>query len=932
MSDRKVKVSLTAEVSGYLAGMDKAAKATEDMTEDAKKRLAEQQSAMTELGGTMMKFGAVAAVGLGLAGKAAVDWESDWAGVTKTVDGTPQQLNELEDSLRGLALQMPATAGEIAGVAEAAGQLGIGVEDVEAFTKTMIDLGETTNLTSTEAATSLARFSNIMGTSSDDVSNLGSAIVGLGNNYATTEAEIVAMSLRLAGSGAQMGLTEGEVFGLATAMSSVGIEAEAGGTAMSLTMKRIAKEVETGGDKLDTFASVAGMTSSQFASAWEDDAASALAAFVEGLGNAESLGMSTNAVLAELGVTGIREADALLRLSSAQGLMNDAMKQGNVEYQANNALADEAAKRYETVESQLKITANAVNEAGIQFGSVLLPAISDTAEATAGFATLIAGMPEPVKALVIGVGGLTVGVGLLGGGMLSLVPKIAATRTAMAQLNITSGTVAKGLGKGGGLMLAIAGIAGALQGADSIGTLAEDDMARLNAAVKSGNFDSLNDEFQNANGYASDFETTLNTMFGGNFWTSYQGGPAQINGALKAMSFGLIDLGAWADTAKAKFAQFGEGLGSMARDDLGAAQTQFNEFLKQTDGSEESVRQLLEAFPAYEAALRDLAAAKGVDLDQQELLNAATGDGWLATYIATDATKDNTAVLNELSGAAEDAGSEVSELSDIIRGFASTTLSARDAERQFESAVDDATAAFEANGNTLDVAEEAGRANEAALDAIARAALESAAATYEQTGSQEDATEAINRGRDALIEQLARFGITGDAAEAYADELGLIPSNVGTVVKLDTSLATAQLRNWLTLASGNTVRIAMGAGGSGGMTMADGGAVTGRGGPREDNIPIMASVGEHMLDAEDVKRLGGQAGVYALRESLYKPRGYADGGAVQYAPRPYASAGGGSGSGSGPVSVTITAPAIETQDPLVYGTIIGREFARRLAG
>src|SRR5690606_16386685 len=123
--------------------------------------------------------------------------------------------------------------------------------------------------------------------------------------------EIVALSMRLAGAGKQAGLTEGDVLGLAAAMSSVGIDAEAGGTAMSLTMKRIGKEVETGGDKLALFAEVAGVSSQAFAAAWKDDAAGALSMFVDGLGETEALGKSTNAVLTELGVTGIRESDAL---------------------------------------------------------------------------------------------------------------------------------------------------------------------------------------------------------------------------------------------------------------------------------------------------------------------------------------------------------------------------------------------------------------------------------------------------------------------------------------------------------------------------------------------------------------------------------------------------------------------------------------------
>src|SRR5690606_24079795 len=152
--------------------------------------------------------------------------------------------------------------------------------NIESFTRTMIDMGEATNLSAEEAATQLARFMNVMGTSQDDVGRLGAAVVGLGNNFATTESEIVAMGQRLSGAGAQAGLTEGDVLGLAAAMSSVGIEAEAGGSAMSLTMKRIGKSVDEGGDSLELFAQVSGMSAQQFSEAWQSDPAMALDAFI----------------------------------------------------------------------------------------------------------------------------------------------------------------------------------------------------------------------------------------------------------------------------------------------------------------------------------------------------------------------------------------------------------------------------------------------------------------------------------------------------------------------------------------------------------------------------------------------------------------------------------------------------------------------------
>ena len=113
-------------------------------------------------------------------------------------------------------------------MAEAAGQLGIATDDVLTFTRVMLDLGESTNLSADEAATALALFANITGTSAADYERLGSVIVGLVNNFATTEAEITEMAQRLASAGTLAGMSEAEILALAAAMSSVGIEAEAG--------------------------------------------------------------------------------------------------------------------------------------------------------------------------------------------------------------------------------------------------------------------------------------------------------------------------------------------------------------------------------------------------------------------------------------------------------------------------------------------------------------------------------------------------------------------------------------------------------------------------------------------------------------------------------------------------------------------------------
>ena len=183
---------------------------------------------MDKAGTTLMKLSSPI-VGLSVAAtKAAIDFESAFTGVIKTVDGTDAELEKLKNGILEMSKTMPESASDIAKVAESAGQLGIKTKNIEDFTKVMVMLGDSTNLSSEEAATSLARLANITGMSQDKFSNLGSSIVACGNNFATTESEITNMAMRLAGAGSQIGLTEADIIGLSTALSSVGIEAEAG--------------------------------------------------------------------------------------------------------------------------------------------------------------------------------------------------------------------------------------------------------------------------------------------------------------------------------------------------------------------------------------------------------------------------------------------------------------------------------------------------------------------------------------------------------------------------------------------------------------------------------------------------------------------------------------------------------------------------------
>lgn len=429
--------------------------------------------------------------GAGLVVKAAIDYESAFAGVKKTVDETATvSYQKLSDGIRQMAKELPASAVEIANVAEVAGQLGIKTEDILSFSRTMIDMGESTNLSAEEAATAIAKVANILGLTSDDYSRFGASVVDLGNNFATTEKDIVEMTNRLAAGGKLAGLTAPEILGLATAMSSVGIEAEAGGTAMTQTLTAIGNAVslttKDSADDLALIAKVAGTTSEEFQQAWKEKPAEALQSFIKGLNTAHESGANMDAILMKLGMTGIRQGNMLKSLALSSDKMSAAVERSNQAWKDNTALTNEANKRYETTESQLKMFRNQLTDIAIEFGGPLIkalrggldavkPWISNLADLAKKFSSLsteqqqniikwgliaaalgpalklLGGGVSVIGGLLKAVGGLSKGIGVLSGsakylfnlpvGLNALSSSAGAAETAMAGISTSAGSM-----------------------------------------------------------------------------------------------------------------------------------------------------------------------------------------------------------------------------------------------------------------------------------------------------------------------------------------------------------------------------------------------------------------------------------------------------------------------------------------------------------
>jgi TP901 family phage tail tape measure protein len=758
VADRSVKVRLDADVSGYQAQMRTAVKATQDFTKRSHDSIQKHRASINDLSNAALGIGAGLIAGAGLAAKAAMDWESAWTGVQKTVEGTDQEMASLEQGLRDMAKSLPATHAEIAAVAEAAGQLGVATPNIESFTRTMIDMGEATNLSAEEAATQLARFMNVMGTSQADVGKLGAAVVGLGNSFATTESEIVAMGQRLSGAGAQAGLTEGEVLGLAAAMSSVGIEAEAGGSAMSQTMKRIGKAVDEGGDSLELFAQVSGMTADEFAQAWQNDPAVALDTFITGLSSVEEQGMTTNGVLAELGITGIRESDSLLRLSAAAGSAAEAMAQGNDEFADGSALMEEASKRYETAESKLAMLRNTFVDLGIDMGGAVAPMLGDVADNISFLVSKFQELPDVAKQ-GLGLGAGIAGMALLAvGGLGKALTAASDLKLAMESLGIATqgaGAKMKALGVATGVGVAITALTTIVGG-------------YINQAAKAeSSSKKLVDAFDEVTGKANENAPFLLLQ--------------ELNSELdKANWEKLSELGYEYQDFTSAIMAGGDEMAAF-REELHARWLEAPLFSEERDALSEAIGALDTVGKGYQLT----AEQAKVLADQQEKTGASAETMAAQEAIATAAVEETGVALD---GTIE----KLSEFLDLLFATGLATMSARDAQAAFHESVegvDEAveqinaelggmSAALNENKTDFDLTTEAGRVANGAFQEVAQSGMDLTKAMADNGATQDELQGSLQTTYDDLLTAAQGMGLSEQAAEDLTREILGIPDDV----------------------------------------------------------------------------------------------------------------------------------------------------------
>lgn len=424
----RVEAILSAVDSGFTSKFNQATKSVEKLQTQAGKvsSVASKIGSATESIGKSLTTKLTLPLGAAFtyAGKQFSDFETGLVGVGKTTGMAGNDLKGFGDDIAKMASVIPVSTKDLLGLSETAGQLGIhGKKDLLEFTRVMAEMGSATNLAGEEGAKQMARFANVMGIDvGKNIRQVGNSVVRLGNNFATSEAEIMDMSSRLAASSRLVGITTPNVLGLATAMSSVGIEAEAGGTAMSTVMTKVDKAVASGGEKLQNFAKVAGMSAEDFAAKWKSKPTEALEDLMKGLDSASKSGGNMNQILDMLGIKGVRESNAVKSLAQNHELLSEAIKQSNDAYNYGNDLAEEAAAAWDTLHAKLTTLKNTFGNIAKDIFSIVAPALKDIVDKVNEFAKKWFDLSETSKKaigeMILKIGGLLAAVGpvlLIGG-------------------------------------------------------------------------------------------------------------------------------------------------------------------------------------------------------------------------------------------------------------------------------------------------------------------------------------------------------------------------------------------------------------------------------------------------------------------------------------------------------------------------------------
>lgn len=753
MAERITRVILEAEIGRFEQNMDRAAGSVKRVKAEGDK-LAETHQAMTTVGTAGAAMGAAIAAGVGVAVAKFGEFDQQMSYVAAATHETAENMELLRQASLDAGASTVFSATEAAQAVEELSKAGVDTADIlgGALTGSM-DLAAAGGLDVARAAeisaTALQQF-QLDGSEASHVAD----VLAAGAGKAMGSVEDLANGLKFVGPvSAAMGVSLEETTAVLALFAQQGIIGEQAGTSLrgvllSLTAPSSIARNEMERLGLTLYDSAGNFLGLENAAGQLQDAYGKM----DGASRDASLGLI-------FGNAQVTAATALYK-GGASGVAEWTEKVNDSGY-----AAETAAMRLDNLIGDWEALTGALDTAFITMGEGLDGPLRGLVQGLAGMVDGFNELPDGGKQAVLWIGLVTAGVGLLGGGALIAIPKLAALRIAMETLSINAASTRAGLARFTSFLGGPWGIAMIAATTAVVGLTIAQEKLRTSTEVFQNvikNADSAEELFnagdsavpflsrlKEATATAATFKENLDIISNNDFLRGLRRETSQLAATLTTM---------------------GEELGKVAESDAPAAARSFKMLSDKMELSRSEQIDLLNAMKPYRDELVKLADAAGVDVTTKEGQIDMSALLRFATEGTTAATVDAATATGELEAAAADAVGELDDMRQALDEVAGAALTMAGAHDDALGAINTLRSAAEAEGVSLDGVDEASIRFRDSMRDVEQAHRDSAAAIIENGGTLEDAQAEWNAGRDAVLEMLQAKGLDIEQAKVWADQ------------------------------------------------------------------------------------------------------------------------------------------------------------------
>ena len=403
---REVAVKLAADTGEYNKQMESAAAATAGVADALIKVEQAFVKTFRVAGGTLVGVGGMMTGLAGTAATVASRFDDAFARVEKTTNLVGAELSAVNEEIREISTRVPVAVEELAHLADISGQLGVEADNLALYAETAAALGVATEISSHQAVVALSQLIGIFGHAEEEVEGLASSLAVLANQTRASEHDILNFSVRVGGVAQTVGATADEMMAVGAAVTGMGLEVEAAGTAIQTVLLDMQQAAQAGGDRLRAFADVMGITRDEFRELQQADPARAFHDLVQSLGAAED---QAGSLLRELDIREVRATQTMLALASASDELTEAMGMSSEAFREAEEVHELAEIRFDTLIQQLTVFRQSVSEIWRSIGQGLLPILQFFVERITDIVNVFNQLPQPVKTAIgvfMGLGGV----------------------------------------------------------------------------------------------------------------------------------------------------------------------------------------------------------------------------------------------------------------------------------------------------------------------------------------------------------------------------------------------------------------------------------------------------------------------------------------------------------------------------------------------